>query len=383
MRIGINCLYLIPGKVGGTETYLRNILKELAVLDKENEYVLFTNDACAGTFGALPDRWKEVSCPFSPLNKFTRVYWEQFVFPAYVKKEEIDLLHSPGYVSPLRVECATVVTIHDMHYHYYPETFSFAKQCYWKHYIPRSIRKADRVLTCSENARQDIIRLAKITPDKVVAPLEAAAELFFQEYSEADIRQFMEKHKIRRPYILSVATFNRHKNLDGVVRCFNQIRARIPVPCQLILAGIRAGAYERVMAEIAKSPYKSDIKVLEALPIEKLPYLYQGAKLFLLLSYFEGFGLTVLEAMASGTAVVCSNRTSLPEIAGNASMMVDPDNELETTQRVIELLENPEMIKSLRELGLKRAREFSWTRTARETLAVYRDAYAVWKVNKK
>jgi glycosyltransferase involved in cell wall biosynthesis len=383
MRIGINCLYLVPGKVGGTETYLRNILKELAVMDKENEYILFTNDACAGTFGALPDRWKEIHCPFSPLNKFKRVYWEQFVFPDYVQKAKIDLLHSPGYVSPLRVKCATVVTIHDMHYHYFPETFSYAKQCYWKYYIPRSIHKADRVLTCSENARQDIIKLMQVPPDKVVAPLEAAADLFFREHSEAEIRKFLEKHEIHRPYLLSVATFNRHKNLDGVVRCFNQLRDALDISYQLVLAGIRSDAYDRVMEEIAQSPYKSDIKVLEALPIEQLPYLYQGAKLFFLLSYFEGFGLPILEAMASGTAVVCSNRTSLPEIAGNAGLIVDPDNELETARRVIELLGNPAGLKSLRERGLQRAREFSWTRTARETLAVYRDAYEAWKVNQK
>lgn len=383
MRIGINCLYLIPGKVGGTETYLRNILKELANLDKENEYILFTNDACAGTFGPLPDKWIEVHCPFSPFNKIKRVYWEQFVFPNYVRKAKVDLLHSPGYVSPLKVSCATVVTIHDMHYHYFPETFSLAKQLYWKYYIPRSAEKADRVLGCSENARLDIIKVLGLPPEKVVAPLEAAADFFFKDYPPAETLDFLAQKNIRKPYLLSVATFNRHKNMEGVVRCFNQVRAQLEKPYQLVLAGIRSDAYEKVMAEIDKSPYKTDIRVLEALPIEKLPYLYRGAELFLLLSYFEGFGLPILEAMASGVPVVCSNRTSLPEIAGDAGIVVDPDNEPELARRVVELLENPGQRVSMREQGFLRAREFSWTRTARETLVVYHEAYDAWKAKNR
>ena len=379
MRIGINALYLIPDRVGGTETYLRNLVRELGRIDTQNEYVLFTNQLCAHSFDPLPSHWKEVVCPFSPENKMKRVLWEQWIFPGWVKRHQIDVLHSPAYVAPKCPICASVVTIHDMHYHYFPGTFSVMKQIYWENAIPRSAQRVEKILTVSQCSKKDICELLKVPESKVRVTYAAVGDIFQSTYSADQVQSFLQQSQIQSPYILSVATFNKHKNMDGVVRCFNRFKKQSGLPHQLVLIGIKGDYYPQVMEEVQHSEYQVQIKILDPVPIAQLPLLYTGADLFMLMSYFEGFGLPVLEAMACGVPVICSNRTSLPEVVSDAGRVVDPDDEPGVALAMQQILQSPEVINDLIQKGKKRAMEFSWKKMAEGTLAAYTDTYTAWK----
>lgn len=379
MVIGINCLYLIPGKVGGTETYLRNLIRELMVLDQDNQYILFTNLKCCDTFGRLPDRWREVVCPFDPENKLTRIWWEQVSLPRLVRQNKVDVLHSPAYVSPLWVKAARVVTIHDMHYHYFPETFSKAKQLYWKWGIPVSAKRSEQVLTVSYHAAEDIKKTLYLESEQVKAIPLAASDIFLQDISEQEVQSYLKDKKFTTPYILCVATFNRHKNLTGLIRSFAQFKIKSGLPHHLVLAGILGEDTPRVMAEIVESGCQDVIHVPGPIPFKELPLLYRGAEVFCLLSYFEGFGLPILEAMACGVPVICSNRTSLPEVAGDAAIVVNPDETEQAADAMLKLLTHPDIRQEYIERGKKRITEFSWRKMASETLEAYRDAERIWK----
>lgn len=379
MRIGINTLYLIPGNVGGTEIFLRNLLKELAHIDENNQYILFTNREGAHSFDPLPANWLEISCDISPIIKPYRVFWEQWRFPGMVEKNRIDLLHSPGYVSPLKGDYAKIVTLFDMNYYYYPETFSLAKRLYWNRYLPKSSQTADLILTVSEYSKKDISKIFHLPESKIRVTHGAVSEEFYQFRSRKEIDQFLQSKKINPPYILSVATFNKHKNLDGVVRAYTKMKQSGSYPHHLVLVGIKGDYYLNVLKEIQQSPYQHEIHILDPMTNLELPCLYQGADLFVLLSYFEGFGLPVIEAMAGGIPVICSNRTSLPEIAGDAAILVDPDDETKVVGAMVELLRYPEKRKQLGEKGKIQAQQFSWKKMAQLTLTAYQDAYKHWK----
>lgn len=383
MRIGINTLFLRPGKVGGTETYLRNLIQELILLDKENQYVLFTNQESAKSFNPLPSSWQEVVCDISSRVKPYRVYWEQRVLPRKAEELKIDVLHSPGYVSVTRGNFAKVVTIHSMHYYYTPEFFSFPKRWYWKYWIPKSARVSDIVISVSESLSKDISTIMKIPKDRIRTTPLAVSPVFSITKTKDEIDRFLKNIKISQPYLLCVATFNRHKNLIPLVRSFSKMKQQYTCPHQLVLVGIKTDYFEQVNAEIQKSDYKNDIHVLSPYPNEELPLLYQGADLFVLLSLVEGFGLPVLEAMAGGTPVLCSNRTSLPEVAGDAAILVDPEDESAIVTSLINLLQNPELRKSLSEKGKEQVKKFSWRKTAELTLSAYQDAFTIWKEKNK
>jgi glycosyltransferase involved in cell wall biosynthesis len=382
MRIGINALYLTPNKVGGTETYLRNLIRELILIDQNNQYILFTNKECAHTFDPLPSHWNEIICELSPQWKPFRVFWEQVKLPELSQKYKIDLLHSPAYISPLSGNFAKVVTLFDMHYHYYPETFTLAKRLYWNHYIPKSANQVDKIITLSNYSKKDICNILHIPESKVHVTPASASENYVQMRTADEIHTFLDSRHLKQPYLLCMATFNRHKNLVGVVCAFSKMKKLYSCPHHLVLGGIKTNYYPTVLKEIEKSDYKQDIHVLDYLPEQQLPLLYQGADLFVLLSYFEGFGLPVLEAMAGGTPVLCSNRTSLPEVVGDAAVLVDPDDESSIVNAIIDLLKNPEKRKSLGAKGRERANAFSWKTMAELTLSAYQEAYEIWKHKK-
>ncbi len=383
MRIGINALYLRPGKVGGTETYLLNLLHELSALDTRNDYFLFMNQKCLDTFEHLPPAWKKIVCELSPRWKPFRVFWEQWKLPRLAQDYSIELLHSPSYVSPIPGDYAKIVTLFDMHYHYYPETFSLAKRIYWNRYIPQSAKQVDMILTLSDCSKKDIHKILKIPENKIRVTPAAVAEDYLMTRTQNEISEFLKSKAIQQPYILSIATFNRHKNLNGLIRCFSKLKESYSCPHKLVLAGVRGNYYSQILNEIQKSNYKKDIQILDYLPIKDLPLLYQGADLFVLLSYFEGFGLPILEAMAGGTPVLCSNRTSLPEVAGDAAILVDPDDESSIVNSLIDLLEKPELRKSLSDKGKEQVKKFSWKKMAELTLSAYQDAFKLWKENNK
>jgi glycosyltransferase involved in cell wall biosynthesis len=378
MRIGINALYWLPGKVGGTETYLRNLLENLARIDKKNSYILFINPSAAGLLDYAGADFREVICNIPAFLKPVRVFWEQGELPRLAGQHKLDLLHSPGYTAPLRIDIPSIVTIHDMQIHYYPKNFSFAKRLFWKKLIPSSARKAACVIAPSMHTREDVIHLLGVHPDRVRLTYEGVSPRFKRETDER-IREIKSKNRLPEKYVLCVATFNPHKNIDGLIRAYGLVREKLAdkadFPHKLVLVGIKQRHSPAIQRTIQEQKLDNDVIITGHLDHEDLPGIYSGADVFVLPSFFEGFGLPVLEAMACGTPVVASDRTCLPEIVAEAGILVNPASDADIADGIIKVLTNLELAEQLRNFGYTRIKHFSWERMARQTLEIYEETY--------
>lgn len=375
MRIGVNALFLIPGKVGGSEVYLRKLLRHLAVIDKKNEYILFTNKENYGTFKIDQANFREILCPIRASFRPVRVLWEQLFLPFQVKKYRIDVLHSPGYTAPLMVPCCSVLTIHDMNCFYYPEDFPKLSALFLKMIIPLGAKRSDRIITISRNSKKDIVGMLKIPENKVCVIYEAGEGHSSRMFDENVARERLRgKYGIDREFILTVSASHPHKNLHRLLQAYSILNKRYRVKHLLILTGIK-GRAEHSLKDLTKElSLKENVIFTGWVPVEDLSILYSNADLFVFPSLFEGFGIPVLEAMVHGTPVVSSNIASLPEIAGKAALLVDPYSVDEIAEAIHRVLIDETLRSTLIKKGLKRASQFSWEKTAIETLSVYKKA---------
>ncbi|MFB3897365.1 MAG: glycosyltransferase family 4 protein [bacterium] len=372
MRIGINTLFLVPGQVGGTETYLRGLIDGLSKIDNHNEYILFTNRENHDSIKVTASNFSKVQCKFYARNRLYRVFWEQTLFPRLIKKKQIDILHSPGYVSPIKVECKTVVTIPDMQYWYYPQNFPKLRLWYWQYFIPRSAQKADAIITLSDNSKTDIVELLLIPEKKLTVTCPASKYHKSDLYPEIKVTQILRKYNIHSSFILSVGSLLPHKNLDQLIMGYAQLANIIKE--QLIIVGLKRQSYAILQEKIKQTNIESNrVMFLGYIPDEDLIALYQKARVFVLPSLFEGFGIPVLEAMMFGCPVVASNRTSIPEVLGDAGLLFDPENLQDMVDSIWKMLSNTEFRDKSIQKGYDRIRLFSWEQMARKTLIVYQD----------
>ena len=380
MRIGINTLFILPGKVGGTETYVRGLIHGLTQVDKKNEYVLFTHNENHHTFEYNSGQFSKKLCPVPVKSRLARVAYEQMVVPRLVVKHGTDILHSPGYVSPIVGKFGKIVTIHDMQYHYYPENFPKARLFYWKHFVPLSARRADIVITVSNNSKKDIVELLKVPAEKVVVTYESskfAGDLDAFEFDE----QALDKHGIRSKYILSVGSLLPGKNLDKLIEAFSLIMDK--TEHQLVLAGMNGHAIKSVRNVLMEKEIGRDrVMLLGRVSDELLFSLYKNAALFVLPSLFEGFGIPLVEAMSLGCPVAASDRTSIPEVVGDAAVLFDPEVPERIGEAMISVLSDRSLRSGLVRRGLERAKLFSWEKMAQETLGAYDRAYDVFHKDK-
>ncbi|MBA7627322.1 D-inositol-3-phosphate glycosyltransferase [subsurface metagenome] len=380
MRIGINALFLIPGKVGGSEVYLRNLLRHLAVIDKKNEYILFTNKENSGTFKIDQANFREVLCPIRASFRPVRVLWEQLFLPFQVKKYRIDVLHSPGYTAPVMVPCCSVLTIHDMNCFYYPEDFPKLSALFLKMIVLLSAKRSDKIITISRNSKKDIVGMLKIPENKVCVIYEAGDGHSYPMFDQNVVREKLKgKYGINREFILTVSASHPHKNLHRLLQAYNILHKRYRVKHLLILVGIKGRAQYLLKDLIKELSLKESIIFTGWVPVEDLSILYSNADLFVFPSLFEGFGIPVLEAMAYGIPVISSNAASMPEVVGDAAILVNPYDIDEMARAMHEVLTDTNLRDKLTKKGLRRSKAFSWEETARRTLKVYEETTRIAK----
>jgi glycosyltransferase involved in cell wall biosynthesis len=368
VRIGINALFLIPGKVGGSETYLRSLVRALEAHDaaREHDFVLYVNREAAGTFEL--ERVREVRCPLDGENRVARLAYEQAVLPLQAARDRIELLHSPGYTGPLVLPCASIVSILDLNYHFHPEDWSTAGLWANRVLIPSVARRATRILTISESSRRAIIDVLGVPAAKIsVSLLGADNNLVAPAPAAATLAKF----ELDRPYIFTVTASHPHKNVDGLFRAYELACRDWPDPPPLVVVGIRGRHQERLEAIVRSWSGGGRIVFPGWVDAPTLAALYASARVFAFASKYEGFGIPVLEAMTTGVPVVSSNRTSLPEVCGDAALLVDPDD----LQAFADALRRAWTDEPLRAAhiarGYQRAGELTWRRTAEATLAAY------------
>ncbi len=373
MRIGINTLFLIPGQVGGTETALRGLLSALFTVGADNEYVLYLSRESVGTFGPLPSHVRRVVCPAWARMRPARLLFEQTVLPLLVARHQLDLLHSPGYVSPLVLPCPSVLTVHDANFIRHPETFSFLERLAWHVLVPLSVRRAARLLVPSGFAASEM-RAFNVTPERI-SVTRWATPTDLSPANPETVAAVRKELGLDRPYVLAVAFSHPHKNVARLLDAFAHIRTA-GLPHRLVLVGQPRRAHQSLLTKISDLEMEETVCQTGYVSRDILAALYTGADLFVHSSLYEGFGFPVLEAMSCGAPVVCSNAASLPEVAGDAALLVDARSSDALSEAMYHVLTQPDLRSALQKRGFQRVQSFSWQRTARETLEGYRQACA-------
>ncbi len=375
MRIGINALYLLPGKIGGSEIYIRNLVKWLAKVDRSNEYLIFINKESAGYFEKLAPGVKTILCPIRAASRPARILWEQIVLPFQVKLNGIDVLLSTGMTAPLICPAASFLVIFDMQHINQPQNFQKRYLFFLRSIIYLSARASRCVITISRKSKEDIGRFYKIKPDAIGITYMACDHAAFFRRTPEEISSVRKRYNLPGRFILYIASSLPHKNYERLLKAFRKVR-EIDKEISLVLIGARDYGQDVVSAKINELGLKNDVIFLGWLPFEDIPLIYSAAEIFVFPSLHEGFGIPVLEAMACGVPVVASMIEPIIEVAGGAALLVDPLNIDELSEGMLSVMKDSRLREMLTRDGLKRAAEFSWEKTARDTLSIIRSTLA-------
>ena len=373
-RVGINLLWMVPGIVGGSETYMTRLLRGLSERDSGLDYTLFALPQMADAHPDLASQYRVSYAPLSGQMKSFRVAGENTWLARECRRQMIDLVHHGGGTMPLVRTTRSVLTIHDLQFLYFPEYFTRSKLRFLKTMVPRSAEAARLVLVPSEFSRRTVIERLSIDPSIVIVVPHGIAP---REQSEVptDIR---ERFGLDGPYFLYPAATYPHKNHLVLLEAFCRLLKEHP-NAYLVFTGAKAwqewsvakNMGERIQREIVKLGISGRVKSLGYVTSADLDALYNEAVALTFPSKFEGFGAPALEAMARRCAVIASNATALPEVIGDSGMLVSPDNAEEWTHAMALVLEDEALRQSYVESGLERARSFGWGTAA----GILEDAY--------
>jgi glycosyltransferase involved in cell wall biosynthesis len=296
-----------------------------------------------------------------------RILWEQLALPLEVGRRRLDLLHGTAFVTPLWVRCPTVVTIYDLSFIHFPERFTAGRQRYLAAMARRSSRSARRVVTISESGRQDVHRVFGVPLDRIDVVQPGVTSAFSPRPAE-EVQAFRERQNLATPFVLHVGTLEPRKNLLTLVEAFASLAGR---ELQLLLVGGRGWLYDELFARVQELGIRSQVRFTGYVPDADLPLWYNAAALLAYPSVYEGFGMPVVQAMASGTPVIAANTSSIPEVAGRAARFFEPHDVEALAGHMATVLDDPEVANTMRREGLSQAKNFSWRRAGRELAAVY------------
>ncbi len=329
LRIAINALYLLPGKVGGTEIYLRNLLRVLAAEDLQNEYFVFRNRETGPDLIPAP-RFHDCPQPVDGENRVARILYEQTRFPLELARIKADVVFNAGFTAPLIWNGPQVTVFHDLQYKHCPQFFRWHELPFWRVLLPLSAKRSNRLVVLSHAVKNDLVRFYNYDAQRI-SVIPHAIESEFERIRE---RRLAAPPKTRM--LLSVSTLHPHKNLDGLLRAFKTFHANHP-EWRLVIAGLKGFEAERIERLRRELHLESTTGITGWIPREELYRLFTEAEAFVYPSRFEGFGIPVLEALTAGIPVACSRLPSLVEIAGNAARFFDPASDAEIVEALEEL----------------------------------------------
>ena len=365
MHIAIDA-HSVGTQLGGNVTYITSLIEALAEIDKSNQYTLYVTmpEAVERYTGRWDNFNVRRTLPHTPLIRIP------ITLALELRRRPVDLLFVQ-YTAPLFAPCKVVTTIHDISYEHLPETFNRRSRFQMKLTIRHTARHADHVIASSEYSRQDVIDTYQLRPEKVTAIPLAAPASYKPVTDQSRLNRIREKYSIKGDFILGVGSIHPRKNLSRLISAYAAlVKRRDDVPA-LILVGKKGWLSDETFNAKELSGLGDRVRFTGFVPDEDLPPLYSAAKIFVYPSFFEGFGLPPLEAMQCGTPVITGNRTSLPEVVGDAGLQVDPFQIDAIADAIEKVLSDEKLSSELSERGLKRAEKFSWGSTARQTLAVF------------
>jgi len=375
IHVGLNLIFLVPGETGGLEVYARELIP--ALIDQAPagaSFTAFVSREAAAAGGPWGELLPAVTVPVNARNRVEWVRGEQTLLPRKAARAGVDLVHSLASTAPVWGRFRRVVTVHDLIYARFPETHAGIRDRGMKVLVPWGVRRSERVIAISQSTRDDLIELLDVDADRIdVVPNGLGTVQSETPLPEAETRARFELGS--RRVLLSLSAKRPHKNLPALIGALALIPAdERPV---LVLPGYRT-SHEVELRERANAlGVAEDVRFPGWTSGAELEGLWSIARAFVFPSRYEGFGLPVLEAMARGVPVACSNTSSLPEVAGDAALLFDPRDETAIAAAMQRVLANSTEVDRLRARGRARAEEFTWERTARATLACYARALSV------
>jgi glycosyltransferase involved in cell wall biosynthesis len=367
MRVGIDAR-LVYYSQAGIGQYIIHLVKGLASVDQENEYVLLQSRKDDTDILEQPN-FKRVSL-WTPSHHRL----ERYSLNVELMRLGLDVLHSPDFIPPHRPSCRSVITVHDLAFLLYPHFLTKESARYYGH-IDQAVRWTDHIIAVSESTRRDTIQHLGVPEDKITVVYEAANPIYRPVDRAEAQEQVRNRTGVDGPYVLFVGTIEPRKNVPTLLRALWQLGQCYKQDVRLVLAGGRGWLFEDAFAVVEELDLQDRVHFVGRVSSEDLLYLYNAADLLTLPAFYEGFGLPPLEAMACGLPVVVSNVASLPEVVGDAGLLVDPHDVDELTVAMWRVLNDDALRQEMREKGLRQATRFSWERAARETLEIYRLVY--------
>lgn len=365
MRIGIDAR-LVYYSQAGIGQYILNLVRELARLDKEDDFLVLQSrkDKMVLTEGG---------------NVSRRSLWtpshhrlEQWTLPLEIGRLGLDILHSPDFIPPFRRNCKSIITIHDLAFLLYPHLLTAESARYYGQ-IDQAVHNTDHVIAVSEATKQDAIRLLGVPQSKITVVYEAANPIYRPLEDKRRIEaECAQKYGVSTPFILFVGTIEPRKNLPTLLRAYRRLLDEYKPGAMLVMVGERGWLCDQIFALTEELNLKERVLYLGRVSVQELLLLYNAAQLLVHPALYEGFGLPPLEAMACGTPAIVAQVSSLPEVVGDAALLVDHEDEDGWAVAIWRVLTDGSLRAELREKGLKRVRLFSWERAAGETLALYR-----------
>lgn len=381
MRIGIDATFLAFPLLrdAGIGRYIRNLLEALAELDSENEYFLFLGDE--GPLWALPGNWRRIISHLPLRHPAVRVFWHHLFLPPQCRRRKLDLLFSPAFTLPwwLPRGLRTVATVHDLSFLRHPEMYQGAlRLAYLRRAVARTAQRADAIVCPSEATKKDVVELLGVPPRRISVSYHGVAPL--GELSSADEARhaplpcpMKSRYGLGDSFFLFVGTLEARKNVAALIRAFHQLRQRGRPELRLVVVGKGARAFLK-KTSLAFSKEVEGVIFTGFLPDQELWALYRSATVFVSLSLWEGFGFPLLEAMAAGLPVIASKVGSIPELVGDAAMLVDPDDSPSVVLAMERVLQDENLRRCIADRARQRVKEFNWRKAAKETLDVFQRA---------
>jgi len=359
MKIGIDTREL-AGKKAGIGWYIYHVLSNILKLDTKNEYFAYSCETID-----FPD--------FSNLTKIVipkkGLSWH-LETAKRIEKDDIELYWSiSSPIVPAITKIPTIYTIHDLTNIFYPQYHKLKGRLIDKLFLAKAVKKTKKIIAISDATKKDIVKLFPSTKEKVYVT-HLGYDKVFKPISKSEVQSHLEKYKLSPGYVLYVGTLEPRKNIETILKAYARIDFEIQKSHPLVIAGKKGWKYENIFKTYNELKLKEKVKFLDYLDFSDLPALYNGASVFVFPSFYEGFGLPPLESMACGTPVITSNISSLPEVVGNAGILVEPLDIDNIAQNIEKILTDLSFRQQLSDSAIKQASKFSWQKTAEETLKI-------------
>jgi len=362
MRIAVNTRLLLPGKLDGIGWFSYHTLKRITTSHPEVEFIFLFDRPWSDEF-IFNKNITPVSVFPQARHPFLYYWWFEHSIPAALKKFRADLFLSPdGYLS-LSTNVPQVSVIHDLNFEHYPADLPMLTRHYYLHYFPKFARKAQRIATVSEYSKHDIVSTYKIDPEKIDVVYNGVNEIY-APLRKDEVQNVRNKFSNGAPYFLFVGMLHQRKNIANLLRAFEQFRKTSSQPVKLLIVGHKKWWTDEMESVYNAMKYKEEIIFLGRQPIDDLVRITGAALAMTYVSYFEGFGVPIAEAMRCGVPVITSNVTSMPEVSGEAALLVDPFNVNDIAGAMQKIAVDASFAALLSQKGLEQSKKFSWEVTA-------------------